>query len=85
MTVLFADTFYYLALLNPSDAAHGRAVAFSRQLRGKQLTTTSVLTEVGDAMAGPEMQRSRSANEDLRRTSLESRGDRDAVSGRRLH
>jgi hypothetical protein len=29
MTTVFADTFYYLALLNPSDGAHVRTVEFS--------------------------------------------------------
>jgi len=53
MNALFADTFYYLALLNPADAAHGRAVVLSRQLRGDQVTTTWVLTELADALAAP--------------------------------
>jgi len=53
MNTLFADTFYYLALLNRDDAAHARAVALSRQLRGDQVTTTWVLTEVADALAAP--------------------------------
>jgi hypothetical protein len=27
MTTLFADTFYFIALLSPTDAAHSKAIA----------------------------------------------------------
>ena len=53
MTTTFADTFYNLALLNPGDQAHGRAVAFSRQGRVRVVTTAWVLTEVADALSAP--------------------------------
>jgi len=53
MKAVFVDTFFFLALLNPADIAHSRAVAVSRSLRAKQVTTTWVLTEVGDAMSAP--------------------------------
>ena len=53
MTIRFADTFYYLALLNPDDAWHPRAVAFSESLLGPTVTTAWVLTEVADAMSAP--------------------------------
>jgi predicted nucleic acid-binding protein len=53
MNVVFADTFYYLALLSENDFAHDRAVQVSRELRAKTMTTAWVLTEVGDALAGP--------------------------------
>jgi predicted nucleic acid-binding protein len=46
MTTVFADTFYYLALLNPSDAAHERAEKFSDDYDGNMVTTEWVLTEV---------------------------------------
>ena len=39
MKSVFADTFYFLALLNERDAAHGRAVAASRTA-GLSLVTT---------------------------------------------
>lgn len=55
MNVLFADTFYYLALLNEDDAAHARAVAFSRACGGDTVTTAWVLTELADALAAPEL------------------------------
>jgi predicted nucleic acid-binding protein len=46
----FADTFYFLALLNPNDGAHSAAVANSSG-PGGIVTTEWVLTELGDAMA----------------------------------
>ena len=48
---VFADTFFFLAVLNPRDAAHRRAVEVSRSLRRPRMTTGWVLTEVGDAFA----------------------------------
>lgn len=53
MIPVFADTFYYLALLNPDDEAHGQAVTLSQSLRVPVVTTAWVLTEVADAMADP--------------------------------
>ena len=53
MTVVFADTYYYLALVSPRDAGHERAAAFSRTYHGRVLTTPWVLTEVADALASP--------------------------------
>jgi predicted nucleic acid-binding protein len=53
---LFADTFFYLALLNPDDAAHRRVEEISRTVTAPTITTAWVMTEVGDALAGP-MQR----------------------------
>jgi predicted nucleic acid-binding protein len=44
---LFADTFYWIALLFPRDAFHTAVVSFSRTLRSVRLVTTDeVLTEV---------------------------------------
>ena len=54
MILTFADTYYYLALLNPRDANHGKALATSGQRQGKLVTTRWVLAEVGDAMAAPQ-------------------------------
>lgn len=53
MKVVFADTYYYLALLNPRDAAHARALAISATLSGRLVTTSYVLTEAADALAAP--------------------------------
>lgn len=51
MTCVFADTFYFLALLNVKDAAHGKAVEFSKSQDAALLTTAWVLTELADGLA----------------------------------
>lgn len=53
MMAAFADTFYYLALLDPTDEAHQRALALSEKRRGRVITTAWVLTEVADALCEP--------------------------------
>jgi hypothetical protein len=53
MNMGFADSFYFLALLNPKDAAHDKAAALSLSFRGQMVTTEWVITEVADAMAAP--------------------------------
>jgi uncharacterized protein len=53
MTPVFADTFYFLALINPRDVAHPRAVAFSEKQEIPVITTAWVLTEVADALSSP--------------------------------
>ena len=53
MNVVFADTFYFLALLNRADDAHERAVEFTSKMAFSLVTTVWVLTEVGDAMSAP--------------------------------
>ncbi len=54
MNAVFADTFYYLALLSQTDAAHEQAIDLSRSLRSRIVTTAWVLTELGDALAAPQ-------------------------------
>ena len=50
---LFADTFYWIALLFPRDAFHAVVVAFSRTLGPVRLVTTDeVLSEVLSHFAG---------------------------------
>jgi predicted nucleic acid-binding protein len=45
--MLFADTFYWVALLNPRDAFHARVTSFAGGLGWARLVTTDeVLTEV---------------------------------------
>jgi predicted nucleic acid-binding protein len=51
---IFADTYYYLALVSERDAGHERAVAASRACNDRVLTTAWVLTEVADALASPD-------------------------------
>jgi predicted nucleic acid-binding protein len=50
MSKVFADTFYFLALLNKKDEAHDRAVAYAA-LIDKLVTTEWVLTELADGLA----------------------------------
>ncbi|HOC57114.1 MAG TPA: PIN domain-containing protein [Verrucomicrobiota bacterium] len=54
MKSVFADTFYFLALLNERDAAHKRAVAASRGAALSLVTTEFVLIELADALCKPE-------------------------------
>jgi len=51
MSTRFADTFYYLALLNDRDRKHRRAVELTEGYDGTLVTTTAVLTELGDGLA----------------------------------
>lgn len=51
MKTVFADTFYFLALLNPSDRGHARAVAFTTNNAFRLVTTDWVLTELADGLA----------------------------------
>ena len=44
MTSVFADTFYFVALLSPTDKAHQRALAFTQAFAGRLVTTAWVLT-----------------------------------------
>ena len=54
MTPVFADAFYFFALLNEKDAAHETAKLFSFQTDAPYVTTAWVLTEVGDGCADVE-------------------------------
>jgi predicted nucleic acid-binding protein len=46
MRRIFADTFYWIAVLNPRDQAHVRTVALSKTLQPAQIITSDeVLTE----------------------------------------
>jgi predicted nucleic acid-binding protein len=53
MSRVFADTFYFLALLNSSDQAHRRARAYTASFQGEMVTTAWVLTELADALWHP--------------------------------
>jgi predicted nucleic acid-binding protein len=50
MTKVFADTFYFLALLNRHDEAHAKAVAYVSQI-DHLVTSEWVLTELADGLA----------------------------------
>ncbi len=51
MNRVFADTWFFLAILNPSDPNHARALVASRTVRNHRVTTDWVLVEVGDALS----------------------------------
>ncbi len=53
MTAVFADSFYFFALLNPGDPYHVNAVAFSDHYTGVIVTTAWILTELGDGLCQP--------------------------------
>jgi predicted nucleic acid-binding protein len=50
MKVLFADTFYFVALISARDKLHTRAKAMS-QSKVRYVTTDWIITEVVDAMS----------------------------------
>jgi uncharacterized protein len=51
MTHVFADSFFFFALLNEKDAAHEAAERLSRETGRPFATTAWVLTEVADGCA----------------------------------
>jgi predicted nucleic acid-binding protein len=58
MNRVFADAFYFVALLNRADQYHARATAAARESRGEVVTTEWVLAEVADALADSASRRS---------------------------
>ena len=53
MTRVFADTFYYLALLDETDQFHDEAVTLTLDGRWSVVTTSWVLVELANALAVP--------------------------------
>lgn len=51
MKSVFADTLYFIAILNANDAAHSRALAFSNSHDLRLLTTAFVLIELADGLS----------------------------------
>ena len=51
MTEVFADTWYFLALLNSKDQGWKRVVEWSDSFSGRIVTTTLVLVELADGLA----------------------------------
>src|SRR5260370_37702555 len=51
MSSVFADTFYFVALANPRDQAHQKAVQWTLGFHGAMVTTSWVLTEYGNQMS----------------------------------
>ena len=57
MRGVFADTFYFLALLDRNETAHKAAVAAAREPGRLFVTTEYVLVELGDALHQPPLRR----------------------------
>ena len=55
MTGVYADSFYFIALLNPSDQYHLAAVEATKKLTVPLVTTTWILVEVADALCEPDL------------------------------
>lgn len=53
MKPVFADTVYFLALLNSADQFHRQARVLNEKPPGPLTTTEFVLAEVGDALSQP--------------------------------
>jgi len=53
VTSVFADTVYFLALLNARDSLHPQARTHADRPPGPIVTTEWVLVEVGDALSTP--------------------------------
>ena len=53
MSEVFADAFYCIALLNPADQFHATAVAATKTLTQRLVTSGWVLMEVADALSAP--------------------------------
>lgn len=51
MKAVFADTYYYIALLDANDSAHEVAIAATRTLRSKTVTTAWVLLELANTLS----------------------------------
>jgi predicted nucleic acid-binding protein len=59
--IAFADTYAFIAWLNPRDGAHAKVVAYLNAYSGKLLTTEWVLMELADALTSPESRTTTSA------------------------
>lgn len=49
--MVFVDSYFYLAILNPRDTGHAAAIEFSVGRTGPMTTTEWVLTEVADGFS----------------------------------
>jgi len=52
VTPRFADTYFYLALLDKGDQHHARVANYATKYTGPIVTTRWVLTEIANALAG---------------------------------
>ena len=61
MKRVFADAWFYIALLDADDQGHARAAAWSRGFNGKVTTTRWVLAEAANSLAAPALRRATAA------------------------
>lgn len=57
MKTVFADSYFFFALVNPNDPAHSKAIDFTRSYTGRTITTAWVITEIGDGWSKPPQRR----------------------------
>jgi predicted nucleic acid-binding protein len=57
MRGVFADTFYYISLINPDDFSHAEALAAAESIDRTVVTTAWVLVEVADALCRPDLRK----------------------------
>ena len=55
MSVVFADSFYFLALVNPRDAAYEAVVRWTAANDSQLVTSSFILLEFADALSRPPM------------------------------
>lgn len=55
MTELFADSHYFIALLNRRDQFHAAAIKASQSQISHLVTTTAVLVELADGLRDPSL------------------------------
>ena len=53
MKAVFADSSYYLALVNEDDELHQSAIGLTQQLSHRVVTTDWILAEIADALCRP--------------------------------
>ena len=53
MKVCFADTAYFLALISEDDDAHAVALRFTASYEGRFITTSGIVTELGNHLTAP--------------------------------
>ena len=51
MKAVFADTFFFFAILNRADPLHQRAVTFSRNTRMLRITSDWIIPELADGLS----------------------------------
>jgi uncharacterized protein len=51
MTAVFADTSFYLAVLNPRDVAHAKAVQVGERIERPVVLSDFILLELGNALS----------------------------------